>query len=469
MPVMNWLSSMRSPDVSERDAKLYQDARQGQADYLAKLAGVKKTGAETRGIGIRNQGEQLALDQQKALNGLFAKHFNPETQQLDPVGFTKDATASGILSPSAIQTPMATTAGALETGAKAAESGFKIGMYGGDTQKLVPKPSMAPAAPTTAGGAPKEAQGFQGFANTLGGIKPVETYDPTQAVKEQATILEGVKGEKGNLARTGIVGAATGFDQLLQKEAQRFLGVPPQKEYFGGDIGKFQAAQMEYANKIASLPAHLQEFSRAVVPGGLATASGIQAKEQSAKDFGFRGKLTGWEDAGVPDRAMPEAVATGAKKDLANVRTLESVLGQLGKGAASDDAIQKTAEGLVRLKESGKVDAASILGLNPSLGRAVAEEGFRKGGVKWVASQIRGNQRQAAGLIGEYVANAKTAIKETVKANASGVDFKKLDAYIDGPKKSDELKTFTDPKDPEFIALPKGTRFKGPNGKVRIK
>lgn len=285
MPVMNWLSNMRNPDVSERDAKLYQDSRQGQADYLAKMAGIRRTGAETRGLGIKNQGDQLALDQQKALNSIFAKHFDPETQKLDAVGFTADATKAGILSPSAVQTPMVTTAGALKTGEGAAESAYRIKMFDGDPSEIT-KPSMAPAAPTTGKQETAKPSGMQGFFSSLGGAPaPQPEYDPTPAIEEQAKTLESIPGQRGELANGGLVGKAPNYRVLLKAAADKYLGVVPKKEYFGGDIAKYQAAVMERKAKEAGLPAYLQEVAGGLAASGLSLAQGIQAKNQSAKTF----------------------------------------------------------------------------------------------------------------------------------------------------------------------------------------
>ncbi len=285
MPVMNWLSNMRNPDVSERDAKLYQDSRQGQADYLAKMAGVRKAGAETRGLGIKNQGDQLALDQQKTLNVIFAKHFDPETQKLDAVGFTADATKAGILSPSAVQTPMATTAGALKTGEGAAESAYRIKMFDGDPSEIT-KPSMAPAAPTTGKQETPKPSGMQGFFSSLGGApQPQPEYDPTPVIEAQAKTLESILGQRGELAKGGLVGKAPNYRMLLKAAADKYLGVVPKKEYFGGDIAKYQAAVMERKAKEAGLPAYLQEVGGGLASSGLSLAQGIQAKNQSATSF----------------------------------------------------------------------------------------------------------------------------------------------------------------------------------------
>lgn len=437
MAVLNWLPNMRDPDVSERNARMYESAKQGQADYLAKLAGIKRTGVETRGAQIRNEGDALALSQQKVLNGLFAKHFDPETQQLDAQGFSRDAMAAGILSPEAMQTPMKTTAGTLATGAAAAKSAYDIESYGkGDASKLTAqpqakKPSGAPAAPTTS--TPKTPQaGFQAFANTLGGVTPEpEPYNPTKDVQEiSGTFDKSLSPERQALAskRFAEMGAPNA-QAALAAEAERFLGVMPKKTDYPGKQAEYKQALLERQARERGLKAHLQGFAGGVVPAGLATAAGIQSKEQSAATFEQGGKLTGWAEAGVPERSMPEAVATEAKRDLAVVRTLEEVATKLGKGAASDDAVREVAR---RLTAGGRLDVNSVLGLNPSLGKAVVEDGLRKGGATWLYNQIRGNQGQAAKLVKDYIQSEKARIKETIKTSAPGVDLKKLESYVGG-------------------------------------
>lgn len=141
---------------------------------------------------------------------------------------------------------------------------------------------------------------------------------------------------------------------------------------------------------------------------------------------------------------MPEAVATEAKRDLATVRTLEEVALKLGKGAASDDAVREVAR---RLTAGGRLDINSVLGLNPSLGKAVVEDGLRKGGATWLYNQIRGNQGQAAKLVKDYAQSEKARIKETIKTSAPGVDLKKLESYIGGSERRkltpEELKKLT--------------------------
>lgn len=466
MAVMTWLSNMRDPDVSARNAKLYEDAKQGQADYLAKLAGIKKTGAETRGAQIRNEGDALALSQQKALNGLFAKHFDPETQQLDAQGFSRDAMAAGILSPDAMQTPMKTTAGTLATGAAAAKSAYDIKSYDNDASALTAqpqakKPSGAPAAPTTS----TPQAGFQAFANTLGGVaQEPAPYDPTKDVQEiSSTFDKSLPAERKALASKQLSGmGAPNMQAALAAEAERFLGVMPKKTDYPGKQAEYKVALLERQARERGLKAHLQGFAGGIVPAGLATAAGIQAKDQSAATFEQGGKLTGWSEAGVPERSMPEAVATEAKRDLAVVRTLEDVASKLGGSDASDDQIRDLSK---RLIESG-VDVNSVLGLNKSLGKSVADEGLRKGGATWLYSQLRGNRGEAATLLKSYVSGQKSKIKNLIKTSAPGVDLKKLESYIGG---GGEIKTYTSPKDPEFVALPKGSRFRGPDGKVRVK
>jgi len=451
MAVMTWLPNMRDPDVSARNAKLYEDAKQGQADYLAKLAGIKKTGAETRGAQIRNEGDALALSQQKALNGLFAKHFDPETQQLDAQGFSRDAMAAGILSPDAMQTPMKTTAGTLATGAAAAKSAYDIKSYDNDPSALTAqpqakKPSGAPAAPTTS--APQAPQaGFQAFANTLGGVAQEPTpYDPTKDVQEiSGTFDKSLPAERQALASKQLSGmGAPNMQTALAAEAERFLGVMPKKTDYPGKQAEYKVALLERQARERGLKAHLQGFAGGIVPAGLATAAGIQAKDQSAATFEQGGKLTGWAEAGVPERSMPEAVATEAKRDLATVRTLEEVALKLGKGAASDDAVREVAR---RLTAGGRLDINSVLGLNPSLGKAVVEDGLRKGGATWLYNQIRGNQGQAAKLVKDYAQSEKARIKETIKTSAPGVDLKKLESYIGGSERRkltpEELKKLT--------------------------
>lgn len=468
MAVLNWLPNMRDPDVSARNAKLYEDAKQGQADYLAKLAGIKRTGVETRGAQIRNEGDALTLSQQKALNSLFAKHFDPQTQTLRAEDFTRDAVQAGILSPDAMQTPMKTTAGTLATGAAAAKSASEIQSYGGgDVSKLTAqpqakKPSGAPAAPTTS----TPQAGFQAFANTLGGVaQEPAPYDPTKDVQEiSGTFDKSLPAERQALASKQLSGmGAPNMQAALAAEAERFLGVMPKKTDYPGKQAEYKLALLERQARERGLKAHLQGFAGGIVPAGLATAAGIQAKDQSAATFEQGGKLTGWAEAGVPERSMPEAVATEAKRDLATVRTLEEVALKLGKGAASDDAVREVAR---RLTAGGRLDINSVLGLNPSLGKAVVEDGLRKGGATWLYNQIRGNQGQAAKLVKDYAQSEKARIKETIKTSAPGVDLKKLESYIGG---GDEIKTYTSPKDPEFVALPKGSRFRGPDGKVRVK
>ena len=451
MAVLNWLPNMRDPDVSARNAKLYEDAKQGQADYLAKLAGIKKTGAETRGAQIRNEGDALALSQQKALNGLFAKHFDPETQQLDAQGFSRDAMAAGILSPDAMQTPMKTTAGTLATGAAAAKSASEIQFYGGgDVSKLTAqpqakKPSGAPAAPTTS--TPQAPQsGFQAFANTLGGVaQEPAPYDPTKDVQEiSGTFDKSLPPERQALASKQLSGmGAPNMQAALAAEAERFLGVMPKKTDYPGKQAEYKTALLERQARERGLKAHLQSFAGGIVPAGLATAAGIQAKDQSAATFEQGGKLTGWAEAGVPERSMPEAVATEAKRDLAVVRTLEDVASKLGGSGASDDQIRDLSK---RLIESG-VDVNSVLGLNKSLGKSVADEGLRKGGATWLYSQLRGNRGEAATLLKNYVSGQKSKIKNLIKTSAPGVDLKKLDSYIGGSERRkltpEELKKLT--------------------------
>ena len=448
MAVMTWLPNMRDPDVSARNAKLYEDAKQGQADYLAKLAGIKRTGVETRGAQIRNEGESLALNQQKTLNSLFAKHFDPETQQLDAQGFSRDAMQAGILSPEAVQTPMKTTAGALATGAEAAKSASLIESYGGgDVSKLTAqpqakKPSGAPAAPTTS----TPQAGFQAFANTLGGVaQEPAPYDPTKDVQEiSGTFDKSLPAERQALASKQLSGmGAPNMQAALAAEAERFLGVMPKKTDYPGKQAEYKVALLERQARERGLKAHLQGFAGGIVPAGLATAAGIQAKDQSAATFEQGGKLTGWQEAGVPERSMPEAVATEAKRDLAVVRTLEDVASKLGGSGASDDQIRDLSK---RLIESG-VDVNSVLGLNKSLGKSVADEGLRKGGATWLYSQLRGNRGEAATLLKNYVSGQKSKIKNLIKTSAPGVDLKKLESYIGGSERRkltpEELKKLT--------------------------
>ena len=121
----------------------------------------------------------------------------------------------------------------------------------------------------------------------------------------------------------------------------------PKKTDYPGKQAEYKVALLERQARERGLKAHLQGFAGGIVPAGLATAAGIQAKDQSAATFEQGGKLTGWAEAGVPERSMPEAVATEAKRDLATVRTLEDVASKLGGSGASDDQLREQSKRLI--------------------------------------------------------------------------------------------------------------------------